>query len=61
MFVIPQDEFGQFTEFNLRTLHYYKINNLEVNSLPRLDMLISMTEDFPYQPVSKLALRITDD
>jgi hypothetical protein len=61
MFIIPQDEFGQFTEFDLRTLYYYKINHQEMNSLPRLDMLVNMTEDFPFKPLSKLSLRISDE
>jgi hypothetical protein len=61
MFILPQDKFGQFTDVNLRTLYYYKMNHQELSSLPRLSMLVNMTEDFPFQPVSKLALRITDD
>jgi hypothetical protein len=61
MFVIPQDKFGQFTEFDLRTLHYYKINHQEVNSLPRLDMLVNMTDDFSFMPLSELSLRISDE
>ncbi|BDQ31187.1 hypothetical protein NZNM25_01900 [Nitrosopumilus zosterae] len=61
MFVIPQGEFGQFTEFDLRTLHYYKINHQDVDSLPRLGMLVNMTADFPLEPLSELSLRINDD
>lgn len=61
MFIIPQDEFEQFTDIDLRKLHYYKINHQELSSLPRLSLLVNMTEDFSHKPVSKLALRISDE
>ena len=61
MFIIPQNEFEQFTGIDLRTLYYYKVNHEELPSLPRLSLLVNMTEDFPYQPVSNLKLRINDD
>ena len=32
-----------------------------MTSLPRLDMLVNMTEDFPFTPLSELALRISDE
>jgi len=61
MFVIPQNEFEQFTDINLKTLHYYKVNHQELSSIPRLSLLVNMIEDFPHQPVSDLKLRISDD
>ena len=61
MFIISQDKFESFTNIDLRTLHYYKIDHQELSSLPRLGMLVNITEDFPYQPVSNLALRISDE
>jgi len=61
MFVIPQNEFEQFTDINLKTLHYYKVNHQELSSLPRLSLLVNMTEDFLDQPISDLKLRISDD
>jgi hypothetical protein len=60
MFIIPQTEFKQFTDIDLRTLHYYKINEQELSSLPRLSLLVDMTEDFSHMPISRLALRIND-
>ena len=61
MFIIPQHEFEQFADIDLRMLHYYKINDQELSSLPRLNLLVNMIEDFPYQPVSDLKLRLTDE
>lgn len=60
MFIIPQTEFKQFTDIDLRTLYYYKVNDQELSSLPRLSLLVDMTEDFSYLPISRLALRISD-
>jgi hypothetical protein len=42
-------------------LHFYKITNQELSSLPRLGLLVNMTEDFSHKPVSKLGLRISDE
>jgi hypothetical protein len=61
MFIIPQNKFEQFTDNDLRMLHFYKITNQELSSLPRLGLLVNMTEDFSHKPVSKLGLRISDE
>ncbi len=60
MSIIPQDKFEQFTDDDLRTLHYYKVDPQELFSLPRLSLLVNMTEDFSHVPISRLALRIND-
>lgn len=61
MFIIPQNEFEQFTDTDLRMLHFYKITAQELSSLPRLGLLVNMTEDFLHEPVSRLGLRISDE
>jgi len=61
MFIIPQDEFESFTSADLRTLYFYKVNSQELSTLPRLSLLVNMTEDFSHLPLSKLGLRITDE
>ena len=61
MFVIPQNEFESFTDFDLRLLYYYKVNHQELSSLPRLSLLVNMTEDFAHVPISNLALRINNE
>lgn len=61
MFIIPQNKFEQFTDTDLRMLHFYKITAHELSSLPRLGLLVNMTEDFSHVPVSRLGLRISDE
>ena len=62
LFIIPQKEFKLYLNEELGKLHFYKINDKdELSQLPRLNLLVNMTRDFPYQPITNLALRITDE
>ena len=61
LFIIPQKDFKLHLHENLGNIHFYKIEKEELAWLPRLELLMNMTRDFPYESVTNLSLRITDE
>ncbi len=60
LFIVPQKEFKASGK-DLTKLHFYSIKDEhEISQLPRLNLLMSMTKDFPNEPIDRLGLRITD-
>lgn len=52
---------GDLTMDESYLLDSHKITAQELSSLPRLGLLVNMTEDFSHVPVSRLGLRISDE
>ena len=61
LYIIPQNEFKAAGK-DLTKLHFYNIaDKHELSLLPRLNLLVDITRDYPAESLDRLGLRITNE